>query len=428
MKIDDGMQVSLRLLIIVMTGVVIVTSVNIAFAEVQFNNAILAPFKDSYIVLVGNVTEVKNMTSENGTGYSVAVEKYWKNPQPFDLLTVVGYGTRKEITDPTQENYFNQAVFEKNNRVFLYLNQKNGEYVISPFSFIISNSPPGSTVTLRPDKNNYYGSENVSILGVINKGYMYASEAEYGKNSTVSILVSNPNKEKYLIDQVDVKPDGSFIYQFKIKGKLGISGTYESDIDVSGGGHGITFDYVTDPLNQFKSGIAAENIKCNTGFERVLKSEDNSPACVKPETSKILVERGWGSIPSHKISSSTVGLRITRLNMPSLNLKDMHVVTVSNDLLTRFPELLNYTQEADAHYEKVNTLCLTAPSNDYCGVSGPTSLDLPYNATMNQERADQLIAGLGLNLTSDTETTQDTDNAVISMNGHYYRIVIIGNQ
>ncbi|MBI1829540.1 MAG: hypothetical protein HY222_05030 [Thaumarchaeota archaeon] len=47
------------------------------------------------------------------------------------------------------------------------------------------------------------------------------------------------------------------------------------------------------PLKQFKSGIAAENIQCKTNLALVFKAEDGTPACVKPETSKILVERGW---------------------------------------------------------------------------------------------------------------------------------------
>ncbi len=33
------------------------------------------------------------------------------------------------------------------------------------------------------------------------------------------------------------------------------------------------------------------------GLQLVVKAEDGSPACVKPETSKILVERGWGHLP-----------------------------------------------------------------------------------------------------------------------------------
>lgn len=52
------------------------------------------------------------------------------------------------------------------------------------------------------------------------------------------------------------------------------------------------------PLQQFKSGVMAKNVQCKQGFVLVLKNEDNSPACVKQETSKIFIERGWAK-PIH---------------------------------------------------------------------------------------------------------------------------------
>lgn len=54
---------------------------------------------------------------------------------------------------------------------------------------------------------------------------------------------------------------------------------------------------IESPLKQFKSGIQAQNIQCEAGDELILKSQDGSPACVKPMTAKILIERGWGHCP-----------------------------------------------------------------------------------------------------------------------------------
>ncbi len=149
----------------------------------------------------------------------------------------------------------------------------------------------------------------------------------------------------------------------------------------------------TSPLKQYESGTMAKDVTCKQGFQLIIKAADGSPACVKPETKIKLVERGWGSITTHKMASSTIGLRITRLNNFTLNLKDTSVIPISNNLLVRFPELLNYMNEADAHYENIKILCLTAPSNDYCGVSGPTSHGLSYNITIDRDRASQLITG-----------------------------------
>jgi len=48
------------------------------------------------------------------------------------------------------------------------------------------------------------------------------------------------------------------------------------------------------PLKQFMSGIAAKDVACKEGV-LVLKSEDGSPACVKPEHIGKLLKRGWMS-------------------------------------------------------------------------------------------------------------------------------------
>lgn len=48
------------------------------------------------------------------------------------------------------------------------------------------------------------------------------------------------------------------------------------------------------PLKQFKLGIPASGIVCNSGFQLILKKEDGSPACVKPEDTIKLMARGWG--------------------------------------------------------------------------------------------------------------------------------------
>ena len=50
------------------------------------------------------------------------------------------------------------------------------------------------------------------------------------------------------------------------------------------------------PLQQFKSGIKAEDVKCKQGLELILKVKDESPACVRPDHRFVLSQRGWGSM------------------------------------------------------------------------------------------------------------------------------------
>lgn len=52
------------------------------------------------------------------------------------------------------------------------------------------------------------------------------------------------------------------------------------------------------PLRQVMLGVPLQSILCNEGLELILKSIDGSPACVKPETKEILIEKGWAKPPT----------------------------------------------------------------------------------------------------------------------------------
>jgi len=48
------------------------------------------------------------------------------------------------------------------------------------------------------------------------------------------------------------------------------------------------------PLQQLTiCGSPSDGIICNTGFQLILKAEDGSPACVKPQTATKLIQSGW---------------------------------------------------------------------------------------------------------------------------------------
>ena len=50
---------------------------------------------------------------------------------------------------------------------------------------------------------------------------------------------------------------------------------------------------IMSPLDQFKSGISATDVKCKSGLVLIKKLSDNSPACVTSKTAIRLTERGW---------------------------------------------------------------------------------------------------------------------------------------
>jgi hypothetical protein len=62
------------------------------------------------------------------------------------------------------------------------------------------------------------------------------------------------------------------------------------------------------PLKQFKSGIPINDVKCNQGLKLIFKSEDSSPACVKPDTAQKLIERGWAWNYANVVGKESVSL------------------------------------------------------------------------------------------------------------------------
>lgn len=56
------------------------------------------------------------------------------------------------------------------------------------------------------------------------------------------------------------------------------------------------------PLEQYKAGVSANIVVCQGDLQLIIRSKDNSPACVKPETASALRERGWT-----KDNVSTIG-------------------------------------------------------------------------------------------------------------------------
>lgn len=52
---------------------------------------------------------------------------------------------------------------------------------------------------------------------------------------------------------------------------------------------------IKTPLEQVKSGTSPSDVTCSADMQLVFKTEDHSPACVKPVTADKLVARGWAT-------------------------------------------------------------------------------------------------------------------------------------
>lgn len=62
---------------------------------------------------------------------------------------------------------------------------------------------------------------------------------------------------------------------------------------------------VLSPLTQFNLGTMPIDVKCGKDFVLLLKAEDETPACVKPGTVKVLTERGWAEIKSYQTNHNS---------------------------------------------------------------------------------------------------------------------------
>lgn len=125
----------------------------------------------------------------------------------------------------------------------------------------------------------------------------------------VNLQIFNDSNIHPMINKtIMIDPDGSSSYFLYISGYL--DGMYHVVISNANVTKTLSF-HISEgsstnhnstpmllPLKQFKSYTAAKDVKCNQGFQLVIKLEDNSPACVKPETKIKLIERGWGITPN----------------------------------------------------------------------------------------------------------------------------------
>ncbi|SHO45641.1 exported hypothetical protein [Nitrosotalea sinensis] len=50
---------------------------------------------------------------------------------------------------------------------------------------------------------------------------------------------------------------------------------------------------IMPPLEQVKAGTSPKDVQCKQGFSLIIKLDDGSPACVKPDVLQILTQRGW---------------------------------------------------------------------------------------------------------------------------------------
>lgn len=105
----------------------------------------LEQYQENEIILIGNVVNLTETPSEGFTEYEIKVEKFIKNPQTLNTLFVIGNGAKSSDIHLSIEQIYNV-----DDRVFLFLNEKDDEYRVSPYSFNALNFDPDEGFLLPP--------------------------------------------------------------------------------------------------------------------------------------------------------------------------------------------------------------------------------------------------------------------------------------
>lgn len=284
-----------------------------AFAE----NTYLDNYNNSKLVLAGKVLSLEQR--HNQTAYEIQVEKYYKNPQSAKVIAVFG---------PAKGIYFmHDPTFEVGDRLFLYLEKRDGVWSIQDPSFKLQYNcdasvlvPPTFDAYLHdmPASDDSPTFSDPDFIGDIHKvgkkmqiKYIVYNYTPFLKRATVTLLVNGTNQNKTVfsdqktvvvpacngsvplewsftpqraddyVAQAQVTAGYDIPYSLMIINEPYVANSFQVRENVAGGSIDRTvYPIIQSPLQQFKSGIPIERIQCKEGLMLVKKS-DNSPACIK---------------------------------------------------------------------------------------------------------------------------------------------------
>ena len=303
------------------------TIILILFASLvipTLQNAIAIPYmsaqdlyKQSDMVFHGQVISKQTGPGPDYYYYQVKVDTYFKNPQTSDSITVAGHKSDKNT-------HMSYPQFEIGNKAIFYINKLDGINTISPYSQIAGESCDVSSFVepyMLPSTPTLGGAAQTTIyIEDVNENMPYIpltnhtvilrydnvwNNSPESRTVPVTLTIQNQDTGQQVFNQTQnleiqacsgpetVKwnfvPTQIANYVASVSGnKNEISTIFQAIYDS-------TKSPILSPLKQFKSGIAAKDVKCNSGLQLVLKSEDNSPACVTQQTAQTLVKYGWGT-------------------------------------------------------------------------------------------------------------------------------------
>ena len=299
--------------------IVVVLSLNNVDAIPSLDSQMI--YDSSEVIVIGKVISLNSTFSPTHNLYQIQVEKFLKNQLTSDILLAAGQNT----VSPRLGN----QVFSLGDKALFFLNNDTIGY--DRYEGILGIFPESQLVEPEWDSCNIF-EENITRDHWFLGGRGVSPKIQQGTNSNVE----NFKKNEMITVTYDVSNLSESIQEFDLNGTTwisngttfeimskmnqhiilepctayktiewrftpGMSGSFNFEIqDPRSGTYGLGF-IVTDnipiaiesPLKQFRGGTPISEIQCKEGLALIAKLSDYSPACVKPETSIKLYQRGW---------------------------------------------------------------------------------------------------------------------------------------
>jgi hypothetical protein len=173
----------------------------------------------------------------------------------------------------------------------------NTNYAFAQYQYCCLQEEPPPTFTVSTNLENYTTTDKIMITAHVpnpDNNTSLVIKILGPSYNLVDLHTFNPNSNETGYSWT-VLPNGPLFYN---SGNYTVTAKYgQNDAATSFYLHstqnGIVMENPSSPLQQFKSGIKAQDVKCNQGLQLVIKAEDGSPACAKPETATKIIQRGW---------------------------------------------------------------------------------------------------------------------------------------
>ena len=160
-------------------------------------------------------------------------------------------------------------------------------------------STPNNPISIRLSEGSYFAGDTITVTGTSTANFTSIISLIDNHGSLVTSTQATADKYGAFTAGLAIPKDATTsVWQV-----VATSGLEQERVDVIVNSINQTMptinfccttrSFATSPLEQLKSGVQPQDVKCEQGFQLILKTEDSSPACVQQGNAEKLVQRGW---------------------------------------------------------------------------------------------------------------------------------------